>query len=423
MDKSIPVNRHTLPNGLRLVHSYDGDTAMVAVNVLYNVGSRDESRRLTGMAHLFEHLMFGGSANVPSFDKELEEAGGKSNAWTSADFTNFYDTLPAQNLATALHLESDRMLALDFNERSLAVQKGVVTEEFKQTCLDRPYGDLFHHLRRIAYSAEHPYSWPTIGLEPAHIAKVTMDDVRRWFYSHYAPNNAILSIAGNVDFDTALRLTEQWFADVPRRHIVARALPSAGFPSTNVTETVYADVPFPLIVIAYPMAAYGEDGYFAADTLTDILSVGRAARLRNNVVNGTGSGLVTDADASVLGSEEPGLLLLTARLSSDSDADIERAIGLIKDEVRRLAVPGNLPSRELERTLNNFEASFRFSNVSYLSRATNLAMAEYHGEDINRTVTDRRLLTPADIERLADKIFNGTPSATLIYRPKRPVER
>lgn len=418
MNKPIPVERHTLANGLRLVHSYDPTTAMVAVDVLYDVGSRDERRSLTGIAHLFEHLMFGGSANVPSFDGELEDAGGKSNAWTSCDFTNFYDILPAQNIATALHLESDRMLALDFSSRALDVQKGVVTEEFKQVCLDRPYGDMHHHLRRISYSPQHPYSWPTIGLVPEHIANVAPADVKDWFYSHYAPNNAILSVVGNVDFDSVCRLAEQWFADVPRRNIAPRVLPAPGFPQADVIEEVRAAVPYPVITMAFPMAAYGEAEYFAADTLTDLLAVGRSARLRNNVVNGTAKGLVSDADASIIGSEGPGLLLLSARLTSNDDSDIARARELVLAEVRCLAEPHNLGERELGRTLNNFEATFRFSNEGYLSKAVNLAQAEYHGEDINRTVTDRRMLTPADIRRVAEKVFCNTPSATLIYRPE-----
>lgn len=417
--KEIPLGHHTLPNGLRLVHSYDPCTAMVAVDVLYDVGTRDESRRLTGMAHLFEHLMFGGSVNVPAFDAVLEAAGGRSNAWTSPDFTNFYDTLPAQNLDTALYLESDRMLGLAFSERSLEVQRGVVVEEFKQQCLDRPYGDLFHHLRRIAYGEAHPYSWPTIGLVPEHIAQVGMADVKDWFYAHYAPNNAVISIVGNVGFDEACRTVERWFADVSWRDVKPRNFPDAGFPDADVVETVYGDVPMPLLVMAFPMDAYGTPGYFAADTVTDILSAGRAARLNLNLVNGSARGLICDADASIIGSEGPGLLLLVARLTSDSDADIDIARRLMLEEVRRLAVPGSLSARELERTLNNFEATFRFSNVGYLARATNLAMAEMHGEDINRTVADRRKLTPADIERTADLIFNRTPSATLIYRPSR----
>ncbi|MDE6120253.1 MAG: insulinase family protein, partial [Muribaculaceae bacterium] len=274
MDSSNPisVNRFVLDNGLTVIHSYDGSTAMAAVNVLYNVGSRDESRKLTGMAHLFEHLMFGGSANIPSFDGELERAGGKSNAWTSDDFTNFYDILPAQNIATAFHLESDRMLALDFSEASLEVQRGVVIEEFKQTCLDRPYGDMMHHLRRLVYAADHPYSWPVIGLEPDHIARVDMDDVRRWFYSHYAPDNAILSVTGRVTLDEVRELAEKWFSGIPRRNIKARKLPSPGFPESDVSETVYGNAPLPDIVVAYPMDCYGTPGYFAADTVTDLLA-------------------------------------------------------------------------------------------------------------------------------------------------------
>lgn len=412
----IAVNRHTFANGLRLVHSPDPYTAMAAVNILYDTGARDENRGRTGLAHLFEHLMFGGSVHVPAFDKVLEAAGGRSNAWTSNDFTNFYDTLPAVNLDTALYLESDRMLSPAFSEQSLAVQRGVVVEEFKQQCLDRPYGDFFHRLRALAYAPEHPYSWPVIGLEPEHVATADMACVKEWFYHHYAPNNAVVAITGNVDFDTACRRVEHWFADVPRRDVPARPCIDPGFPSADRVETVEGSAPVPLIAIAYPMEAYGEPGYFAADTLTDILSVGRAARLRTRLVNGTARGLITDADASVIGSEGPGLLLLTARVAASDDASIERARTLLVDEARRLAAPGDITGAELERTLNNFEATFRFSNTGYLARASNLALAEMHGEDINATVTDRRRLTPADLQRTAASIFLDTPSATIIYR-------
>ncbi len=414
--KPIPVERHTLPNGLRLVHSYDPTTAMAAVDVLYNVGARDESRSLTGIAHLFEHLMFGGSLNVPDFDGELEDAGGQSNAWTSNDFTNFYETLPAQNLDTALHLESDRMLSPAFSEQSLQVQRDVVIEEFKQTCLDRPYGHIWHDLRALLYSQDHPYSWPTLGLTPEHVAGITLDDARRWFFSHYAPNNAVLAIAGNVTFDRACRAAEEWFADVPPREITPRQEIDPGFPREDVYAEQRSNVPVPLLITAYPMAAYGEEGYFAADTLTDILSAGRASRLVNNVTNGSGKGLIAGADASIIGSEGPGMLLLTATLASNKDEDIARAHTLLRDEALRLTEPGNISSHELERTLNNFEATFRFSNTGYLARAINLAQAEIHCEDLNRTVTDRRRLTGDDLTRTASEIFS-TPSATLVYRP------
>ena len=413
--KEIPVRRHTLANGLRVVHSYDPTTAMAAVDVLYNVGSRDESRSLTGMAHLFEHLMFGGSANIPSFDGELEGAGGKSNAWTSNDFTNFYDVLPAQNIETAFHLESDRMLRLDFSERSLEVQRGVVIEEFKQTCLNRPYGDLFHHLRRIAYGEKHPYSWPVIGLEPDHIARVTLADVERWFYSHYAPDNAILSVTGSISFEKTVELAERWFADIPARHVAPRQLPDEGFPTENIVETVRANVPQTMIVMAFPMDSYGTARYHAADTVTDILSAGRASRFTRRLLYGEREGLFASVDASIMGSEHAGLLLLTARLADNSDEAIETARKMLLDEARQISVASNISEHEFGRTLNNFEATFRFSNLGYLAKATNLALAEYHGEDINRTIAERRLLTPAAVAAEADRLFNHTPFATLIY--------
>lgn len=414
---SIPVNRHTLANGLRVVHSYDPATAMVAVDVLYDVGARDENRRLTGIAHLFEHLMFGGSANVPSFDREIENAGGSCNAWTSNDFTNFYDTLPAQNIATAFHLESDRMLALDFSPRALEVQRGVVIEEFKQTCLNRPYGDLMHHLRRIVYSECHPYSWPVIGLRPEHIAAVTPDDVRQWFYAHYAPDNAILAVSGAVSFGQTVELAERWFADIPARHPAPRRLPDPGFPKENITETVTADVPQPMVIMAFPMDGYGTPRYHAADTITDILSAGRASRFTQRLLLGGPKGLFAGVDASIIGSEHEGLLMLCARLGENTDSAIDSARALMLGEARRLALTGDISDREFDRTLNNFEANFRFSNIGYLHRAINLATAELHGEDINATVADRRCLTPADIAAEADRLFNRTPFASLIYRP------
>ena len=414
-EKDIPVRRHTLANGLRVVHSYDPTTAMAAVDVLYDVGSRDESRSLTGMAHLFEHLMFGGSANIPSFDGELEGAGGKSNAWTSCDFTNFYDVLPAQNIETAFHLESDRMLSLDFSRRSLEVQRGVVIEEFKQTCLNRPYGDLFHHLRRIAYAERHPYSWPTIGLEPDHIARVTLSDVERWFYSHYAPDNAILSVAGRVSFEETVEMAERWFGDIPRRNVAPRNLPDEGFPTENIVETVRAAVPQPMIVMAFPMDSYGTRRYHAADTVTDILSAGRASRFTRRLLYGEREGLFAAADASIIGSEHAGPLLLTARLADSSDSAVDTASKMLLEEARKLCVASDITEHEFGRTLNNFEATFRFANLNYLSKATNLALAEYHGEDINRTITERRLLTRAEVAAEADRLFNHTPFATLIY--------
>ncbi len=390
---------------------------MAAVDVLYNVGARDESRSLTGIAHLFEHLMFGGSLNVPDFDGELEDAGGQSNAWTSNDFTNFYETLPAQNLDTALHLESDRMLSPAFSEQSLQVQRDVVIEEFKQTCLDRPYGHIWHDLRALLYSQDHPYSWPTLGLTPEHVAGITLDDARRWFFSHYAPNNAVLAIAGNVTFDRACRAAEEWFADVPPREITPRQEIDPGFPREDVYAEQRSNVPVPLLITAYPMAAYGEEGYFAADTLTDILSAGRASRLVNNVTNGSGKGLIAGADASIIGSEGPGMLLLTATLASNKDEDIARAHTLLRDEALRLTEPGNISFHELERTLNNFEATFRFEGMDKEEAGFRRAMAVMHGENPEACVAAKFAQTPAEIAEAAASMASG-PMATLVYRPR-----
>ena len=412
---NIPVAQAELSNGLRIVHSYDGTTAMAAVNILYNVGSRDERRDLTGMAHLFEHLMFGGSVNVPNFDTVLTRAGGSNNAWTSTDFTNFYETIPAQNIDTAFYLESDRMLQLAFNQRSLDVQKGVVIEEFKQRSIDAPFGDLMHHLRALLYSPTHPYSWPTIGLVPEHIAKVTMQEVKEWFYSHYAPNNAILSVSGNVDFDKTIALAEKWFGDIPRREIKPRILPDPGFPTEKAYKRIEGNVPVPLMVLAFPMSAYGTQAYFAADAITDLLSQGQAARFPTDIVFNRGRGLITDCDASIIGSEHEGLILVMAYLAKNTPQAFDDAEKLIIDEMRKLSVPGNISHEELERCFNRFEAEFRFGNIGYLARATRLATATYHGEDINSTVADRRALTAADIAAEADRLFNINPYARLDY--------
>lgn len=411
----MDFSRYKLDNGLRVIHSYDPTTVMVAVDVLYNTGARDESRSLTGIAHLFEHLMFGGSVNIPQFDRELENAGGVSNAWTSNDFTNFFETVPAVNAETLFHLESDRMLGLAFKPEALEVQRSVVIEEFKQQCLNRPYGDLMHGLRDALYSPSHPYSWPVIGLEPAHIASVTDEDVRHWFYSHYAPNNAVLAIAGNLPYDRGRRMVEKWFGDIPSRSIAPRCLPEPGFPVKDIVREMRGRVPYPNVVTAIPMDAYGTHDYRVADCITDILSAGRSSRMMQNLILG-GDGSIIEADASVAGAEEPGFMILSARTSEDSDEALARAAAALRDQLAQLAMPGNVSAYELERTLNRFESTFLLSNLDPLSKAQNLAMAEMHGEDINDTVARQRLITTADIARVATGLLER-PSVTVRYRP------
>lgn len=388
---------------------------MVAVNVLYNTGARDESRKLTGIAHLFEHLMFGGSANIPEFDKELEDAGGNSNAWTSNDFTNFYEVIPAVNVETAFHLESDRMLALSFSEQALKVQRSVVIEEFKQQCLNRPYGDLMHGLRKAAYSAEHSYSWPVIGIEPAHIASTTNEDIKSWFFAHYAPNNAVLAISGNLEYEKGRELVEKWFGDIPRREIPSRELPDPGFPAEPVEIEMRGNVPQPMVVIAYPMAAYGTPEYRITDCITDLLSAGRSSRFTQNIVLPQKAGII-EADASVLGSEEPGLMLFIARLEKENISRIHEASAALCEQLEMLGQPGNVSEYELQRTLNRFESTFLMGNLDPVSIAQNLAMAEMHGEDINRMVEIQRQITTADIARVAASLASR-PTVTVFYLP------
>lgn len=411
----IEFRRYTLGNGLRVIHNYDPSTVMVAVDVLYDTGARDEHRGLTGVAHLFEHLMFGGSVNIPHFDLELEDAGGENNAWTSADFTNFFDIVPAQNVETVFHLESDRMLGLSFNPDALAVQRNVVIEEFKQQCLNRPFGDLMHGLRAMIYSPDHPYSWPVIGLDPSHIARVTDEEIRRRFYAHFAPNNAVLAISGNLPYGRGRRLVEKWFGDIPRRAIEPRVLPDAGFPVADVEREMRGAVPYPNIVIAIPMDPYGTHDFRVADCITDILSAGRSSRLYRNLIAG-GDGSIIEADASIIGSEGPGFVMLTARPREATPRALDAAVDALTAQLAALAVPGDVTPHELLRTLNRFESSFALANFDALSKAQNLALAEMHGEDINDTVARQRLITTDDIARVAADLASR-PRAILKYLP------
>lgn len=400
-----------LDNGLRVVYSNDPQTAMVAINVLYNTGARDERRDLTGIAHLFEHLMFGGSVNIPSHDTELEKAGGTNNAATSADFTYFYDIVPAQNVETPFWLESDRMLSLAFSDKALEVQRNVVIEEFKQTCLNRPYGKTMHNLLPLLYE-KHPYRWPVIGIEPDHIAKVTQDDVRNWFYSHYAPNNAILSVVGNVSLDKVKELSLKWFGSIPHRDIPSRHLTDDLWLTEERRVTIYDNVPQTIVSIAFRMDPYGERQYFAADAITDILAAGKSSRLIQRLV--LGSDLFTYADASISGYEHSGFLMINGRIASDTDADIEKAIDMLLHEARQLADEGNVTEYELQRSKNRYESVFTFENMNIVNKALNLAIAAYHNEDINDNVPRYRQLTILDIRSTARRLFIDHSPAILV---------
>ncbi len=408
----IKYNRFTLSNGLRVVHSYDSATAMVALNLLYDVGARDEQPHLTGMAHLFEHLMFGGSEHILHFDKELERAGGTNNAWTNPDYTNFYDILPAHNAETAFWLESDRMNGLAFSEKSLEVQRSVVSEEFKQVCLNQPYGDLMHHLLALAYE-HHPYRIPVIGKELEHIQRVTLDDVRRFFYAHYAPNNAVLAVTGHIEFDKVCELAEKWFGPIPRRDIAPRD--HSREPVQTAPRRLVVSGPVPQTVIAKAWHKPGIDSplYEIADTMTDLLASGYSSRFYRRLMLGTE--LFTRCEASITGSVEPGLILANGYLRDGvSEDEAEEAL---ETTMRSLATDPPSP-HELERVLNNFEATRTFADMNYVNLAFTLAQCEMQGRDINEVVARRRAVTVDDIVEATRSLIVPDNCSTLIYRPE-----
>lgn len=409
----IETTRFELSNGLRIVHNYDGNTAMVAVNVLYNVGARDEDRSLTGLAHLFEHLMFGGSVNIPDFDGAIERAGGKDNAWTSNDFTNFYDIVPAQNVETAFWLESDRMLSPAFTERSLEVQRSVVIEEFKQQCLNRPYGDMSHYLRKMVYKV-HPYQWPVIGIEPDHIAKVQLEEVKQFFFSHYAPNNAVIAVSGNISAEETRRLAEKWFGDIPRREVAPRNYAQEPIQTEARRVEAKGHVPATDITIAYPMQGHGTKQFYCADLLTDLMANGESSIFYRELL--LESDLFTSVDASIVGSEEPGMLMLNMRLREGGEDNERRAIETVKAKVDDV-INRNFSSEHLTRAINRMESAMMFANMSYLAKAQALAMSEFHNEDINGVIAKYRELTNADLHEAAHQIFDENRENTLIYRP------
>lgn len=406
--------RFSLPNGLRVVHSYNPTASMAVVNTLYDVGGRDESPDHTGLAHLFEHLMFGGSANIPDFDGPLQAAGGSSNAWTSNDFTCFHDIIPAHNIETALWLESDRMLSLAFSDKALEVQRSVVVEEFKEVCLNRPYGDMGHMLFGMAYP-DHPYGVPVIGRDFHDIEKTTQDDVRRWFYSHYAPNNAVMSVVGNIPPDKLQRLVEKWYGEIPRREITLRTFPDPELPHSPRLVEASGNVPQTAITIAYQMGGYKSPSYVKADLISDILANGQASRFyRRLLMPGR---YFSDVDASILGTEHPGLLLINAKLL-DRGADAEKAaIEAINKELAELVETEVAPS-ELKRCVNRLESDRVFSMMNPLQKAQSLALAEIHGENIEDILPRYRAVTPASLREAARDIIDPDRSMTLIYRPR-----
>ena len=408
----IKVNRYTLPNGLRVVHNEDNSTQMVALDVLYNVGARDESPEHTGFAHLFEHLMFGGSVNIADYDTPVQEAGGENNAWTNNDITNYYITLPYLNAETGFWLESDRMYGLDFNEKSLEVQRGVVMEEFKQRNLNQPYGDANHLLREMAYR-KHPYRWPAIGRELSHIANATMEEVKDFFYHHYAPDNAILAVTGHISFEDTVYLAEKWFGSIPRRTITPRNLPKEEPQKEARRLTVERKVPVDALYMAFHMCERLGSDFYVYDLITDILSNGQSSRFVQSLVHGRK--LFTSIDAYISGSLDEGLLFVAGKPAAG--VTLQQAEQAVWEEIAKLQqIP--VEEDELEKVKNRFESEQIFGNINYLNVATNLAYFELvsKAEDLNDEVRKYRAVTAADVQRVSQKALVPANCSILYYR-------
>lgn len=407
----VSFERFTLGNGLKVLVHEDPTTPMAVLNILYDVGARDEHPDQTGFAHLFEHLMFGGSVNIPSYDEPLQRVGGENNAFTSNDITNYYITLPSVNLETAFWLESDRMLSLAFSEKSLEVQRNVVSEEFKQRYLNQPYGDVWLKLRPLAYK-DHPYKWATIGKSLKHIEDATIDDVKAFFNKHYNPANAILVVGGDVKLEEVKRLSEKWFGNIPAAEKLSRMLPIEEVQTEARVETVRANVPMDAIYKVFHMPARTDSGYYSADLISDILSRGNSSRLFRNLLKD--QKLFSEINAYLTGSLDAGLFVVEGKpLPGVSMETAEAAIWTELDRIKNEPVPQN----ELIKVKNKMESTMVFSEMSLLDKAMNLAYFELLGdaEQLNSETTKYLEVSAEEIQKQAQHIFRKENSSTLYY--------
>jgi len=408
----IRFEKLVLKNGLRVVVHTDKTTPLVLVNLLYDVGSRDEDPDRTGFAHLFEHLMFEGSINIAGFDTHLQQAGGENNAFTSNDFTNYYESLPSQNIETAFWLESDRMLGLDFSEQKLTIQKNVVVEEFRESYLNQPYGDTWLLLRPLAYQ-KHPYLWPVIGKNPSHIQNATLDDVKRFFGTFYHPANAILSVGGNITPDKVFRLAEKWFGDIPPGSPVTRRVPSEP-PQTDPRRLVVErEVPFGQIFIVFHTQGRLHPSFYATDLLSDVLSGGNSSRLFQALVKE--QKLFSEVNAYITGSLDPGLFVVSGKLRKGTS--MKKAEEALWKELEKLKV-NPVGEHELQKVKNKAEATQIFSDTGSVSKTMNLAYYELLGDAgmINLQAESYLSQTSAALREVAQSILLPEKASVLEYR-------
>jgi zinc protease len=410
----IEFERHTLSNGLKVIVHNDESTPMVTTNLLYDAGSRDEDPEATGFAHLFEHLMFEGSENVPVFDTPVMLAGGENNAFTNNDITNYYITLPANNLEIAYWLESDRMTGLDLSESRLANQKSVVTEEFRQRYLNQPYGDIFLLLRPLAYKV-HPYMWAAIGKDIGHIEKADSTRVRQFYRRHYSPSSAILCVAGAVKPDDAFRMAEKWFAGIPSTEKVARVLPEEPQQKERRELTVYRDVPAAQLIMAFHTGARESRDFYVLDLLTDILSGCDSGRFPSVLVRK--KELFTDADIYLSGEIDPGLVIFSGRVKSG--VEIKEAEAAVMHELNKLASEA-VTGAELEKARNRYESIRLLSYLSAANKAFSLAFHELLGgaDGINTEIARYMSVTAAEITDSSARTFAPGNCSVIHYLPE-----
>jgi len=407
----INYTQYSLPNGLRVIHHYDDTTLLCVLNVLYEVGSKHEHPDKTGFAHLFEHLMFGGSINIPKYDTPLQYAGGENNAFTNSDITNYYLTLPSTNIETGFWLESDRMMSLAFNQQSLDIQKNVVIEEYKERYLNPPYGDVWLKLLPLAYQ-KHPYQWPTIGKDISHIENANLDDVKAFFANYYSPSNAILVVAGNISIDKTKALTEKWFGSIPKRETQKPSYAQEPIQLKPRLEVYAANVPATLLIKAYHTVSRNHKDYYTTDLISDILGAGKSSQLYSYLVRE--KQLFTELECYLTGSVDAGLLIIEGKL----------APGIILPEAEKLLEAKLLSfcktvisDEELVKVKNKGETSIRFNDIGVLNKAMKLAYACMLGntELVNEEVNYYRHVSSEDIMRVSNEVFTPNNCSTLHY--------
>ena len=407
----IQFEKFVLANGLRVIVHQDTSTPMAVMNIMYDVGARDEDPNRTGFAHLFEHLMFGGSVNIPNYDEPLQMAGGENNAYTTNDLTNYYIQLPAENLETAFWLESDRMLSLAFGEKSLDVQRKVVCEEFKEHYLTKPYGDVWHKMRELAYTT-HPYKWMTIGKELSHIENAQLEDVKNFFFKHYRPVNAVLVVAGNVTTEKVKELAEKWFGDIPSGEKYVRSLPPEPEQTAERRSEIKAKVPLDALYKCWHMGSRLDNSYHATDLLTDILSGGGSSRLYQSLVKE--KKLFSNIECHHFGSTDAGLVVIEGKLVKG--VKIEDAENAVEEELEKMKA-ALVGENELQKVKNKTESMITFEDMSVMSRANSLAYYEILGDAawMNDELDKYAAVTTQDILEQSRKIFRKENCNTIYY--------